>query len=274
MSKIKEYTSLVPLALFDSDVDVINLSDNLCIRRTNHTELESLIKRAVGFQAALESVLFELEYVIEKKMIIDTTKPWFLPWKEDSVHVTDIVNALRLFKEGHVETPTAFLFDSENSVYGLSNETPSVRRFEDYYFLLQHEVESFKALWFKVQNLASEKSTLKFPLFHYNRAFYRDTDEEVLLDYLIAFESLIFGGEKNSIEPAGKVIGIAIGMLLGTDKKQRDKIKRTFVDAYKIRNAYVHGNLDKLTDYKEIISEVTFCIEDYLRNSLRRFVEE
>jgi len=122
--------------------------------------------------------------------------------------------------------------------------------------------------------VASEKQPLIFPLSHYNHAFYRDTDEEVLLDHLIAFESLIFGGEKSSIEPAGKVIGIAIGMLLGTDKKQRDQIKSILVNAYKIRNTYVHGNLDKFTDYKEIISEITVCIEDYLRNALRRFVEE
>jgi hypothetical protein len=274
MSKTREFTSIVPLAHFESEINEIRFDENLRLRRTNFKELISLSERAVGYTASIESALHDVEYVIEKRETIDTSKRWVFDWNEDAWHVIKIVRALRLLKEGTIETPTAFMFDSSNQTYSVSNQTPTLHYFEELYFLKQQEISELKILWEKMEEVVKQKPKLMFPLLHFNKAFERVTDEEALLDYIIAFESIIFSGEDRAIEPAGKVVGLAVGMLLGTSVEEREKIKNTFVKAYEIRNAYVHGNMEKLKKRKLTVNVITPEVENYLRRSLRKFVEE
>jgi len=126
MSAIKEFTSIVPLAFFDSEVDEIRFDESLRVRRIDSTELRSLSNRALDYATTIERALLVVQFVIEKKVIIDTSKNWTFDWYEDAWHVTKIVRALRLLKEGYVETPTAFLFDSSNQTYAVSNQTPTI----------------------------------------------------------------------------------------------------------------------------------------------------
>lgn len=80
--------------------------------------------------------------------------------------------------------------------------------------------------------------------------------------------------EDKTIEPAGKVIGIAIRLLLGNNEKERNEIKKSLIKAYEIRNAKIHGNLKKLEKYRQDVNKVSIDVEDYLRHAPRRFIEE
>ncbi len=90
---------------------------------------------------------------------------------------------------------------------------------------------------------------------------------------MIAFESLVFHGERKTFE-GGKVIGISIGMLIGNNQKERTEIKKKLVRAYEVRNAKVHGNTEKLRKLGKDVEKLSLDIEDYLRRVLRRLVEE
>lgn len=76
------------------------------------------------------------------------------------------------------------------------------------------------------------------------------------------------------MQQAGKVIGTAIGMLLGRNQEERGTIKKALVDACEIRNARVHGNVKKLAKLNEKCGFLSHTVEDYLRRTLQRFVEE
>ena len=76
------------------------------------------------------------------------------------------------------------------------------------------------------------------------------------------------------------MIAIACSTLLGKNEEEREDIKRTLVEGYKIRNCIVHGSeysriemdekgevgVDTLPD---LVSEV----EDYLREAIKRFLD-
>ena len=95
------------------------------------------------------------------------------------------------------------------------------------------------------------------------------------MDCLTGLESLVFYKEGRTIEPAGRVIGIVIGMLLANNQSERTRIKETIAKAYEMRNAKVHGNVEKLEAYdEEDVNETYKEVEDYLRHSLKKLVEE
>ena len=160
---------------------------------------------------------------------------------------------------------------------GYSNVSPSEAFFENPYFLKKEEIKSFSQLWNRLQKINDEQPQLEFPLTQFTRAFEERASKEfsdAIVDYMIALESLVFYEESRSVEPAGKVIGIAIGMLLGNNQDERTEIKETLIKAYEIRNAKVHGNLEKLQKYGSNIEKLSIDVEDYLRRVLRRFVGE
>lgn len=77
-----------------------------------------------------------------------------------------------------------------------------------------------------------------------------------------------------AIEPAGKVMGIALGMLIGADQSEREKIKKILQEAYSIRNAEVHGNVEQLKQYSPKIDKIRTQLESYIRRTLKKLVEE
>ncbi len=65
-----------------------------------------------------------------------------------------------------------------------------------------------------------------------------------------------------------------MGMLLGNSQKERDEIKNTLEKAYRVRNAVIHGNLNKLKKRMPYTKQLFTKTEDYLRSTLRKLVEE
>lgn len=124
--------------------------------------------------------------------------------------------------------------------------------------------------------MEEKKSYLSFPLDQFTKAFEENYPEDIIVDFMTAFESLVFHRVKETTKPYGRVIGIAIGMLLGKNEKERTEIEKNLEAAYEMRNAVVHGHLrKKLRKYDdEHGTQLLFKVENYLRCSLRRFLEE
>lgn len=263
------YNAIVPLANLDSDVDFISIDDGLCLRRIEGKEIDKLVKRASGYETTLKAALLDTEFVVEKKL---TSRRDFSEWTEKSQNVMNIILALRLLKPEGLYAQTAFFISSTNGLYYVTDTSPITSVLLERFFLKQEEVGGFMELWKKLQAIETEKPYLELALKQFSEFFY-DVPEQ-LANYMMAFESLVFGRENPAPKPYGRAIGIAIGMLLGKDEKERTKIEKDLKEAYELRNRIVHGHL-KIQKYHEKHTEKLFDrIADYLRRSLRKFVEE
>jgi len=271
MSRSKKAVSIIPLTHFECELDIVKLEDGLCIRRIGNDERKKLAKLgAPGYDHTLEMVLNDVEYVIEKK------------WREEQPKVDaecarftyNIVLALRLLKDGHITTPTSFLI--HESGHSISEPRPRVSLAVDQYLLQRREISTFKELWRRLQNIGESKPHLKFPLAQFSEAFERFAPKDVLIDYMVAFESIVFRRAGKSARPVGIAIGIAIGMFLGNNEKERSVIEKDIRDAYMLRNAIVHGDPDKKFEKygKEQAIDLIFRTQDYLRQTLKKLIEE
>ena len=265
--------SIFPINNFDSNVELLRLDGKTRLRHPDNGEFQNVKEKFSEHRGALEVAFLNVNYVVETKIRLDETgEAW-----EKLPHVDNILLALRLLKVGDVNISFAFLVDSKDRIFGIKVPSISDIFFRNPYFLKKEEATSFVKLWKKLLKVKDEKPHLRFPLTQFNKAFEKRAsgmDGDEIVDCMVALESLVFYGENKSIEPAGKVMGVAIGMLLGNNEKERNKIKKTLTKAYEVRNAKVHGNMDKLKKYQKDIGRLSVEVEDYLRLTLRRFVEE
>lgn len=182
--------------------------------------------------------------------------------------------ALRLLKAGDVRGPVAFQLKGDRERHLTSAPFDTNILSNNTYCLNEEEIADFKAIWNKCRQSLASKFNLDYPISKFMEAYEKNKPDERILDCIIAFESLIFHNRDQAIEPSGEVIGIAIGMLLGNTQKERDEIKKKLMDAYKVRNAKVHGNIKQLEKYRKGMDQLSVKVEEYLRCTLRRFVEE
>jgi len=260
----EKVVSLTPLNNFDSDVELLKLGGKLCLRRAEDEELPSLLGKLTRDITPYTSLL-EANFVLEDRIEPPSMKS-----------MNNIVLALRLLKVGDLQALATFQLRG-NRVLSLGIHGDLNRMILPFnpYFLKKEETADLIELWKRIQ-VMTPKEHLKFPLRKFKEAYDRSGLAYVdkIVDYMVALESLVFFDEKESIKPAGKVIGIAVGMLLGNNHNERAKIKKTLTRAYGVRNAIVHGNLKKLEKYKQGIKKLSLDVEEYLRRVLRKFIEE
>jgi hypothetical protein len=261
MNKSDEAVTITPLHFFDSDAELVRLNERVSIRTIEERELKPLIERTQkSFGKTLELSLFDTKYVIENGTTSRNV------WE----HVEDTILALRLLKSGDVKFSTAFWKKGEETaighISGVSHRTN--------YFLKKEETEKLKTLWQKVQEL-STKPYLDYPIRNFMSAYDRTAFEDKIVDCVVALESLVFYQENETIKSAGKVIGIAIGSMLGMNQEERNMIKKTLTEAYGMRNARVHGNVEKLAKLNvKDMERIYNGTEDCLRRALRKLIEE
>jgi hypothetical protein len=272
MSEKKRAVSMIPLVNFDCDEDVIDLNGNLRLRRMNKGELGSLIGRISGYRLPLEKALNGTNFVINRELSGD-----WEDWGEHSPYARNILLALRLLKEEAVESPTAFREYSDGG-FDVSEATPLVRihqGFDAQYFLKKEEILRFKGLYNRLLNLKEEKPYLVFPLAQYAKALEEPFPEDIIIDTMVSLEALIFYNVEGNPEPKGVMMGIAIGMLLGSTQKEREEIKKVLREVYELRNKLIHGKVEK---FERLINEgdpyVLLKAVHYLRMTLTKLLEE
>lgn len=272
MSQKEKAVSIIPLINFDCDEDVIHLNGNLRLRRLAQGELSNFIGRVPGYRLPLEKALKNTNFVIERELFGD-----WEDWGEISPYARNIIRSLRLLKPETVESPTAFREYSDGR-FDVSDATPLVRAhpgLDTRYVLKKEEIPRFKGLYNRLRNLKEEKPYLIFPLAQYAKALEESFPEDIIVDTMVAFEALIFYKVKETPEPRGVAMGIAIGMLLGSTQKERKEIESVLREVYELRNALVHGNVER---FERLINErdssVLLKAVHYLRMTLTKLLEE
>jgi hypothetical protein len=266
-------TIIVPMLNFDCENDKIKLNETLMIRRFSSFELESLMKHTPEYYNYLKNTVGNAKFVVEKRINLEKTKSY---WLSDISHDTEKIGmGLRLLGLGPVKMPIAFRL-TEDSLY-VEDFLPKLKYFfEDrQYVLSKQQILEFKIIWKALRKVEKKKPHLEFALSQFNKSF-EDSNEETFIDYVTAFESIVFGRGKNAPYPYGRSIGIAIGMLIGKNEKERTDIERMLNDAYEVRNKVVHGHLrHKLENQNDdAISKLLDYTQECLIKSLRKLLEE
>lgn len=274
----EEMFSVVPAPNFDSDVDFIELSEYLCLKRLTESDRQKLrtkISKHNYNVFAFEELLSDSKFVIENKLHGDYNVGRFQP------DVELLILLFRLFKSGNVFLTTSFDMNSADTAFlvGAAAQYPKWLADKNPYFLKKAEIEGFVGLWKKLENFEENKFYLGFPLGQYYETFERVGSRYNFVNFMTAFESLVFHGVDNIPRNIGTVIGIAIGMLLGTNEKERTQIRKDLEIAYSIRNCIVHGHLQekllKSKIYKDLdVDDFFDKVKEYLRVTLKRMLEE
>jgi hypothetical protein len=272
-----EFLSIVPITNLSSDIDLVELNEETHMRRISKKELDYFLKKCDKgdpFQYTMSHVNYVTEIRFEtnepSKIMNDMTIA--------QEYSDAVILALRLLKAGNLANVGIFTFSSaqplKKSALAIQWYYPVRGFIGEHYYLRENESSAFTKLWQKLCTKSNIEEYLRFAIDSFTEAVMNFVWEDRLVELIVALESIAFYGEKKSIEPVGNVIGIAIGMLLGNNQKERTRIKKTLIDAYDVRNARVHGNLIKLKKHKECVEDLAMKVEDYARCTLRRFVEE
>lgn len=269
--KVDSVVVLVPILNFDCTKDRIDLGKGLSIRRTYFDEIENLIKQLPN-PIVLKSMLGDTKFVIEKRATSDEISPmWFSP---ANVTAEKITLTFRLLNFDDMPMPTAFYLTADSTY--ISNPHPKRNTIVgNYQILYNNQINEFKNLWKALNKIETRKPHLVFPLAQFDKSFNASL-EETFIDYMTAFESIVFARGKNAPYPYGRVIGIAIGMLIGKDAKERTTIEQKLNAAYEVRNKVVHGHLRHKMEGNsyEATSNLLASTRAYLIRSLRKLIDE
>lgn len=137
--------------------------------------------------------------------------------------------------------------------------------------LNENELAEYTPFYKVVSKRVAVEKKWPLPIRYFSRMYESKPYADVLVDCMISFEALVFKGEKEEREKQTP-LALAISMLIGKNSKEREKIKTTIKEAYKIRNDVVHGK----HPCKSELEIATLCweTEDYLRRSIRRLLIE
>ena len=139
--------------------------------------------------------------------------------------------------------------------------------------LFVEDIDVITQLFEKIQNVDfAKRRSFQIACERFTGPFEESNDDEILIDYCIAFEALFFKGER-SPQNAGQYIGLGCSMLLGKNDQERDEIHKFIMKAYEIRNKIVHGSefntSIKMKSGEYELNKFVLQIQDYLKESLK-----
>ena len=189
----------------------------------------------------------------------------FLEKFDDSSEYRDPMDktllALRFLKEGYVSIHKIFLISYDNKSAGIDGDYEPLMVADSIYYLTPKDIPNLKDLLNHLMKIDWVKH------FSYGIACYRfgkSYDEKLsnkLIDLYIGLEALFC---KKDVRNKGEKIGISCSDLLGESDSNKEIIKNTIIEGYRIRNSVVHGNSEDVVK----ILEICPILEDYLRKSL------
>lgn len=256
-----EESFVAPLLNFSTNFPSFNLNDDIWLRKITRDEFQKMIEQLPLGEMYRHWLVWSVFYVLESKMrnFLDA--------------VDRVLLAFRLVRIGDIKAPIAFQL-SKTGMRFVGKELSSPYVLGRKYFLKKEEAAKVISLFGKLQDLSS-KPHLDFAITQFMDAYEKRQPIDKIVDFVSAFDSLVFYREPRSYEPAGKIIGIATALLLGKNQKERIRIKDTIQRAYDLRSEKLHGNLEKLEKHgTQYIEKLAIEVEHYLRCSLRKFVEE
>lgn len=263
---ISRRLALAPLDNFEMEDDVLDLGNNLKIRKISGDELGEFVgkyKIRLGATIPLNEAL-KIEYVMEMPQSFERGEPIVEPRESFS----ELVSALRLFKSGEVGFNVIRSFPISwqpmtattgfKKLFSIPYSGPE-------YKLTESEIGDFKEFWREFSTLDLNKNKfLEVAINRFNYGYEREKPEDKFIDYMIALEAL-FLREEEKAELSYRLSN-RTAIFLDREKTVWENVRK----AYDLRSKIVHGSAKPLPgDRRELVLK----IEEYLRESIKRFLK-
>lgn len=242
----------------------IKILDNVKIRRIRKEDLDRIRKFGIvglwaGFFSRISLRTFVIE-VLQKEENI----------KEAQLKVYKVLLAMRLHKENDVFVKVIW-FEKKSKVSTLTILDPPLPELMKFPYAVEiNEIKEIKKLANKIGKIDFDKrGSLRIACERFSRSYEEHREDEKIIDFMIAFESLFLRG-KTAPAGTGQFIGLGCSMLIGKNDKEREEINEFLVEAYKIRNRIVHGS-EFITSIK--IKKKPWRIEDFI-SKLQKLLRE
>jgi len=250
-------------------VEGINLIEGVKIRLASKEDLEDLNTRC--FSAFEPTEKYSPQTFVLIKHYKGKTD-----FKFERV-MRNVILALRLLKEGYVSAGYIFhiLLPEKRSLALTTLAERPRRRITLKYTLEFDEIPILRRILKKIQAVDfTKRKSFGLACKRFQRGYEEEDLDDRLIDFMIAFEALFLKGEKGGVS-SGKVIAVACSTLLGENEEEREEIKLTLAEAYKIRNYVVHGSEYPQPKLEDVyyLADLVFKVENYLRESIKKLLD-
>lgn len=274
--KIKS-TWLSPLLNIEFEADHIDITEHVRIRRLSTQEVEQWLNSSqeIGFWPMLPFEIANLQYVIE--IVYQYNKSDVDNFVDVSQDIGRVVNLLRLITNRKIHTAFTESY-SEGLIWPSSSwSRPDALRLGDELAVIDRQQgELVKSLWDRLDR-SPNAAKISLALRRWDSAVERLSDEDKIIDYWIALESLFTSDTTQEIKFRAS---LRIAGLLGANVDEREKIYNEIRHSYDWRSKIVHGtdtvkNSKSLKDFKKKgdLPEVVEKTRSYLRQALLHFLK-
>ena len=261
---------IAPLVGFISDVETLDFGEFvICEVRSEKLGnfLRSMgITRGISNEMAaqlLSNHLLCYEYSVEENNMN--------PPDKTSKRIENLVKTFRLYKSGNVRNYFYILVPSEFTGGYMTNGYITPGGFLNYHFS-SSEIKDFlefqKILTTLIPNEWNKDNRyIEIAIRYFNFANERDSNEDKMVDYIIALEALYLNGDHG--EFTYRLAHRAASMLGSTFDRRRvtfEKVK----DAYNLRSKIVHGSSDPKK--RKITNEDVEKVNNYVRISIVKYL--
>lgn len=246
-----EIRAFAPIENFKSDINKINLGNNLVIRRLTSDEKAAIIEATKrGFPFDFHRIIscdFAMELSFEERKLfgekhfskVDSPELWVTTFEQ-------LITALRLFKEGSIGINyTSVSYANPIPILGGSASYDNRQFIGPTYELKEKDKLLFQKLWSEVNNTNLDQHlTLRIALRRFNFAYERINYKDKLIDYMIAFEALFF--KQGEVGEFKHKLATRVARFLGETYEERQTISKQIKEFYVKRSQIVHGERIKL----------------------------
>jgi len=273
---------LAPLVGFTMGAAIIELDENLIIRKMEENEVERLWKPREpyfpSFMSAMdaESLKFTLEHTESRKKINTKTTVAKKPSVTDLFE--GVITALRLFKTGRVDyfftQRTPIMWDPYGGITYGSKRDRDYFSIRPTYILTSKEIDDFISFWHEMRTILINgdykgHNYLRIAVKRFNFGTEEKELENKVLDFFIAYEALFL---QDTAELSYR-LSLRTATILGTTSKDKQKIFKFMRDAYILRSKIVHGKEPKIKRTTVDLTNVVPQLEEYLRKSIVHFLK-
>lgn len=282
LSDSLSFKVVAPLVGFTSDAAIIELDENLIIRKMEENEIERLWKPRVPYSPFTMSYMdastlrFTLEHTESRKKI-NTNKT--VVKKPSATNLFEgVITALRLFKTGRVDffftQKTSLMWDPYGGITSGSKRERDYFGFRPSYSLTSKEIDEFISFWHEVRTVLINEdykghNYLRIAVKRFNFGTEEKELENKILDFFIAYEALYL---QDTAELSYR-LSLRTATVLGVTSKGKQNIFNFMRDAYILRSKIIHGKVPKIKGKKVALTNVVPQLEEYLRKSIFYFLK-
>ena len=267
-----------PLKNFKSDIDEIDLGNNIKIKKLTEKDFDEMFKGMKnGISYISENEVLEIGYQIE---MLESVKNGSPPdYSKFMIVCYNIISALRLFKTGIIGDVSLYKhyyvkykYESWEPIWQpVKGSIAMMQQIKNpsQYSLLSNETKDFVKFWNKYNSYDFNKNrSVDIAIRRFNYAYEKELTEDKLIDYIIILEALFINNNDNT--ELNYKLALRTALFIGSENEERKQIRKDIKKAYSLRSKIVHGSfiIKELEELQGLMPK----IEEYVRLSIKIFL--